>query len=167
MKGPFGAFCFSSQLACTFRLTLYKIIFMARIERKLEQIRLQHTISEILWKDNEVSSHFDYHVNPVSEEETIKLNLLTYNPRHDEYMLLHSVAGSSSVKCLKNMLEYLKTKRKTQELYSFTIKWQKKGDNDSYVSYFRAASEEEAAQKFLHEKNALEYEYTIQMNAVS
>jgi hypothetical protein len=140
---------------------------MARIERKLEQIRLQHKISEILWKDNEVSSHFDYHVNPVSEDETIKLNLLTYNPRHDEYMLLHSITGSSSIKCLENMMEYLKTKRKTEEKYSFTIKWHKKGEKEEYTSYFRASSEEEAAQKFLHEKNALDYEYSIQMNAVS
>ncbi len=140
---------------------------MSRIERKLEQIRLQHRISNILWKDNGVSSHFDYHVNLVSDDETVKLNLLTYNPKHDEYMLLHSVTGACSIRCLENMLLYLESHRKSDEKYSFTITWRKKGENDMHISYFSASSEEEAAQKFLHEKNPVNYDYTIVMNPVS
>ena len=50
-------------------------------DKKLEQLRLQHTISNLLYKDNGVSSHFDYHVNLMSDDETIKLNLLTYNQK--------------------------------------------------------------------------------------
>lgn len=140
---------------------------MARIEKKLEQIRLQHQISDILWKDNGVSSHFDYHVNPVSENNTIKLNLLTYNPKHDEYMLLHSVTGSSSVACLHKMMEYLKQKHHTSVMYTFTIRWRKTDEEEKHVSYFSAMSEEEAAQKFLHEKDPNNYEYTIEMNPLS
>lgn len=140
---------------------------MARIENKLEQIRLQHAIAEILWKDNGVSSHFDYHVNPVSSSNTIKLNLLTYNPKHDEYMLLHSVTGSSSIECLEKMQDYLKTKHNTSVQYSFTISWKKKGDTEEYTSYFVASHEEEAKTKFLHEKNPDDYDFSIQMNPVS
>lgn len=140
---------------------------MARIEKKLEQIRLQHKITEILWKDNGVSSHFDYHVNPVSDEHTIKLNLLTYNPRHDEYMLLHSTAGSSSLVCLQKMMDYLKAKHTTKTKYSFTITWRKSNEEEDHKSYFVATSEEEATLKFLHEKNANDYEFEIEMNPLT
>ena len=77
---------------------------MPKIDKKLEQIRLQHEIGEILRKDNGVSSHFDYHVNLLSEDESVKLNLLTYNVKHNEYMLLHTTLGASSLICLKKML---------------------------------------------------------------
>jgi len=140
---------------------------MPSIEKKLEQIRMQHQISEILWKDNGVSSHFDYHVNLVSDNDTIKLNLLTYNPKHDEYMLLHSTTGSSSVVCLHKMLDYLKLKHTTNTVYTFTIKWQKKDENDKHISYFVAINEEEAKRKFLHEKNPNHYDFTIEMNPLS
>lgn len=140
---------------------------MARIEKKLEQIRLQHKISELLWKDNGVSSHFDFHVNMVSDDETIKLNLLTYNPKHDEYMLLHSVSGSSSVNCLKSMFDYLKTKRASQEKYTFTFRWKKIGEDEEHISYFRASDKEEASIKFLHEKNPNNYEFSVEMSPVS
>jgi len=140
---------------------------MARIEKKLEQIRLQHQITEILWKDNGVTSHFDYHVNPVSDEHTIKLNVLTYNPRHDEYMLLHSTTGSSSVVCLKKMLDYLKAKHTTKTKYSFTIVWRKKNETEDHKSYFVATSEEEARLKFLHEKDVNDYEFSLEMNPLT
>lgn len=140
---------------------------MARIENKLEQIRLQHDIAEILWKDNGVSSHFDYHVNPVSSSDTVKLNLLTYNPKHDEYMLLHSVSGASSIECLDKMQGYLKTKHNTKVQYTFTINWKKMGDATAYTSYFVASHEEEARKKFLHEKNPADYDFSIQMNPLS
>lgn len=140
---------------------------MARIEKKLEQIRLQHQIAKILWKDNGVSTHFDYHVNIMSEDETIKLNVLTYNERHDEYMLLHTTNGSSSLDCLEKMRDYLKSNRVTQVKYSYTISWSKNGDPDKHTSYFRATSEEEAKQKFLHEKNPDNYKFSIEQNPLS
>lgn len=140
---------------------------MARIEKKLEQIRLQHQIAKLLWKDNGVSTHFDYHINPVSDENTVKLNVLTYNENHDEYMLLHSVSSSSSIACLKLMLNYLKQHHQTEVKYSFTITWKKKGENETHISYFRAVSQEIAVAKFLHEKNANDYEFDIVMNPLS
>lgn len=139
---------------------------MGKIDKKLEQIRLQHDISEMLRQDNGVSCHFDYHVNLLSDDETIKLNLLTYNKRHDEYMLLHSIKGKSSIDCLikmKNYLDQLHTERE----YSFSVSWKKKGEDQKHVSYFVAASREEAEAKFLHEKNPDDYEYSIQINPVS
>ncbi|MCB0738336.1 MAG: hypothetical protein KDC92_12535 [Bacteroidetes bacterium] len=140
---------------------------MPRIQKKLEQIRLQHKVSKILWKDNGVSTHFDYHVNLMSEEETIQLNVLTYNERHDEYMLLHTTRGASSIECLKRMLEYLEKQTASGVIYTFTIEWRKNGEGDKHISYFRARSTEEATQKFFHEKNRSDYEFSITQNPLS
>jgi hypothetical protein len=135
-------------------------------DKKLEQLRLQHAISNLLYKDNGVSSHFDYHVNLMSDDETIKLNLLTYNQKHDEYMLFLTVLGTSSIDCLKKMLEYIKNNNAARE-NSYTITWKKTGEIDSHKSYFAAKTEGEAIGKFLHEKNATDYEYSIELNPMS
>ena len=140
---------------------------MARIDKKLEQIELQHEIIELLRRDNGVSCHFDYHVNMVSENETVLLNLLTFNPRHDDYMLLHTTIGNSSIDCLKKMLAFIKTQLQQQELYSYTIVWKKKNEPAEHISYFRAADESTARRKFLHEKNPDDYRYTITQNPIS
>lgn len=136
-------------------------------DKKLEQLRLQHTIYNMLQEDNGVSSHFDYHVNIMSDDETIKLNLLTYNQRHDEYMLFHTVFGSSSLDCLRKMLQYIEAGRKDLEDRSFTIKWRKKGESNYYMSYFVAHTEADAVAKFLHEKNKEEYDFECTLNPVS
>lgn len=138
-----------------------------KIDRKLEQIRLQHQIMEVLHKDNGVSCHFDYHVNPVSEDETVKLNLLTYNPKHNEYMLLHVTSGRSSIDCLNKMKLEINALQHQSQFYSFTINWSKKSDSVWHVSYFRAKDERGAELKFLHEKNASDYTYTIEKNPIS
>ena len=140
---------------------------MNSFDKKLEQIRLQHQIVELLKSDNGISCHFDYHINMMSDDETIKLNLLTFNPSHKNYMLLHSTTGKSSIHCLERMLAYLKEFYNPQFLYSFTIEWKKKGEDLKHISYFRAIDETEATVKFLHEKNELDYEFTILKNPIS
>ena len=101
---------------------------MNSYDKKLQQIRLQHQIVGILKNDNGVSCHFDYHINMMSDDETIKLNLLTYNPAHENYMLLHSTSGKSSIHCLERMQTYLTEFYNPKFLYSFTIEWKKKDD---------------------------------------
>ena len=136
-------------------------------DKKLRQLSLQHEIYRLLQEDNGVSSHFDYHINLMSDDETVKLNLLTYNKRHNEYMLFHSTTGSSSIDCLEKMHAYLSQIVEGDDSSSFTIKWRKKGEDTEHLSYFMADDEEEAIQKFLHEKEAEEYEYTCSLNPLS
>lgn len=135
-------------------------------DKKLEQLRLQHKIYRSLHEDNGVSSHFDYHVNLMSDSKTIKLNLLTYNERHNEYMLFHTVYGSSSIDCLKKMLAYIEEGR-SKTLNSYTIIWRKKDESEDHRSYFQASSEEEAINKFLHEKQEEDYTFSCKLNPVS
>lgn len=140
---------------------------MNSYDKKLQQIRLQHQIVEILKNDNGVSCHFDYHINMMSDDETIKLNLLTYNPAHQNYMLMHSVSGKSSIHCLEKMRSYLNEFYNPQFLYSFTIEWKRKDKPLKHISYFRATDEEAAKAKFLHEKEESEYDYMIMRNPIS
>ncbi len=140
---------------------------MSKIDKKLEQIKLQHDISELLREDNGVSCHFDYHVNLLSDNETVKLNVLTYNQRHNEYMLLHTVTGTSSIDCLGKTKSYLISKSTDVEEYSYSVKWKKAGDAKEYTSYFVGSSQEEVELKFLHEKNIEEYSYEIIQNPVA
>lgn len=136
-------------------------------DKKLEQLRLQHKIFNLLQEDNGVSSHYDYHVNLMSDDETISLNLLTYNQRHDEYMLFHTVSGTSSIDCLKTMLNYIESSREGSDSSSYTISWKKHGEEQSHSSYFMADSEEEAIEKFLHEKDPAAYQFECHLNPVS
>jgi hypothetical protein len=137
-------------------------------DNKLKQLQLQHHILTNLNRDNGVSCHFDYHINLNSDTETVKLNLLTYNPRHNEYMLFHTVKGASSLDCLEKLMDYISNQRKSNQLKSFTIEWNRKSDiENKHKSYFYASSEEDALQKFLHEKDSSEYQYTIFQNPLS
>ena len=86
---------------------------------------------------------------------------------HDEYMLLHTVKSTSSLACLKKMLEYIKSLQQTEQNYSFTITWSRKGQSNKHTSYFVASTEVEAEQKFLHEKNMDDYDYKIVQNPIS
>jgi hypothetical protein len=140
---------------------------MSKIDKKLEQIKLQHDISTILREDNGVSCHFDYHVNLLSDYETIKLNVLTYNQRHNEYMLLHTVKGTSSIDCLQKVKSFLQTKANNSDDVSFSVKWKRTGEDKEHVSYFMASTKEEVERKFFHEKNRDEYTYSIVENPVS
>lgn len=137
------------------------------LDNKLEQLKLQHKIFQTLQKDNGVSSHFDYHINLVSDTDTVKLNLLTFNQRHNEYMLFHTVSGKSSLDCLRKMLDYINQQVEGPDANSYTIRWNKKGDSQVHLSYFMADNEEEAIQKFLHEKQREDYEFSCSLNPVS
>jgi hypothetical protein len=140
---------------------------MSKIDKKLEQIQLQHQIGDLLRRDNGVSCHFDYHVNLLSDYETVKLNVLTFNNRHNEYMLLHSVKGTSSIDCLSKTLTFLSQKDHRASISSFSVKWMKKGETQHHVSYFMVGDEAEAETKFLHEKDPSEYSYEVYENPVA
>jgi hypothetical protein len=140
---------------------------MAKIDKKLEQIKLQHEIAGILRMDNGVSCHFDYHINLLLETEGVILNLLTYNEKHDEYMLLHSTKGASSIGCLSKMLSHIKSLSQSKRHYSYTVKWHKKKEEKEHISYFWGSSESEVEKKFLHEKNRENYVFTITQNPVA
>ena len=135
-------------------------------KNKTKRIRLESQIQKMLHRDNGVTSHFDYHIH-INSKNTVELHLLTFNPIHDDYMLLHSALGKSSIDCLEKMIGYIQQKHLAEEEKSFTISWKKLNDGQTYQSYFRGKSEEEVLQKFLHEKNPEEFEFNIRQNPIT
>jgi hypothetical protein len=134
---------------------------------KKTRIRLESQIQQLLQKDNGVTAHFDYKINMNSKKRTIELNLLTFNPVYDDYMLLRKESGSSAIECLDQMRRYLIKKEVQKNENSYTITWQQKGLDESHKSYFRGTSEKEVMNKFLHEKKADDYEFSIKLNPIT
>ena len=135
---------------------------------KKERIRLESQIQKTVHQDNGVTTHFDYKINMNSKKNTIELNVLTFNPMHDDYMLLRKKKGSSAIVCLEDVLHYLQSKITEKAEYSYTVTWNKISDSrEKHLSYFRGRSEEEVLRKFLHEKDAESYEFSIKQNPIT
>jgi len=134
---------------------------------KKTKIRLESQIQQLLQKDNGVTAHFDYKINMNSKNSTVELNLLTFNAIHDEYMLLRKVTGSSAIECLESLHRYILRDESRKNENSYTITWKQKGTEENHQSYFRGTSEKEVTNKFLHEKRAEDYEFSIKLNPIT
>ncbi len=84
---------------------------------------------------------FDYQEN----EDGVRLDMVTVNPRHNQSFLFHSVKGYNKIDALNQMLEYVQTYRDKKN--SYTIQWSVKGENELHTSYFRAKDIPEAIDK--------------------
>ena len=70
------------------------------------------------------------------DAHSVKLDLITVNPRHNQSFLFHSEIGYDKVDALKKMLDYVKVYKEQESPY--TIQWRKRGDKELQTSYFRA-----------------------------
>jgi hypothetical protein len=113
---------------------------MAIQKNNIEISRLQKEIASYLTLGStEVIFEFD------ESSTSVRLNLITVNPRHNQSFLFHLVEGHSEVECLKEMLEYVKTYKEKRS--SYTIQWSSKMENELQTSYFRAKDIPEAIEK--------------------
>jgi hypothetical protein len=64
------------------------------------------------------------------------LQLLTYNPLHNQRFLFHSCEADSAEECFRKMLKYVQFHK--EEESSYTIQWTLLGENKLHTSYFRA-----------------------------
>ncbi len=122
--------------------------------------RIQKGIEDHLGIDG--SLIFDY----LQEGTTIKLNLITVNPRHNQSFLFHTELGTDKLDALKKMFEYVRNYRERDS--SYTIQWVSKEDNgqrELQTSYFRARNMYEALDKlyFGREINSITV-YSVVMN---
>lgn len=105
---------------------------------------------------------FDYK----QDDNKIRLNLVTINPRHNQSFLFESVIGFDKIDALKKMFEFVQSyKDKTN---SYTIQWRSKGDNELHTSYFSAKNIVDALEKlyFGRDMNSL-LVYSVVLNPVS
>lgn len=126
----------------------------------VESARIQKAIEDHLGIDG--SLIFDYS----QEGTTVKLNLITVNPRHNQSFLFHTELGTDKLDALKKMHEYVKNYRERDS--SYTIQWVSKAENGNLelqTSYFRARNMYEALDKlyFGRELNSITV-YSVVMN---
>ncbi len=134
---------------------------MTRTDQNVETARYQKDIAARLGLDGE-NLIFNYK----QKNETVRLDLVTVNPKHDQSFLFHTVTGTDKIDALKKMLDYIDQHYHNES--SLTIQWIKIGDNKLHTSYFRAQNMYEALDKFYYGRDLGQYKiFSITLNPVS
>lgn len=134
---------------------------MTRQDLNVELARYQVDIATRLGLDPQ-NLVFNY----TQKNETVRLDLVTVNPKHEQSFLFHTIVGTDKIDALKKMLEYI-DKHYSQES-SMTIQWVKVGENKLHTSYFRAKNMYEALDKFFYGRDMGSYKiFSITLNPVS
>ncbi|MCS6820146.1 MAG: hypothetical protein RMJ53_09295 [Chitinophagales bacterium] len=130
-------------------------------DQNVEVARLQSEIAQMLgMRQENLIFNFKF------KNETVKLDLVTVNPRHEQSFLFHSVTGTDKADALRKMVDYIQNHYHHEN--SMTIQWMKVGENVLHTSYFRAKNMYEALDKFYYERDLNQYKiFSISLNPVS
>lgn len=130
-------------------------------------IKLESEIMKKVHADNGATVHFNWDVTTTEsgEDESVSssphfeeyvefytLELITFNPLHEEPFLCHTVKGKSKHNCLKEMRDYI-VSHEDLGIQSWTIEWMYKGKHGAFTSYFSGKDEEDVLNKFYHGKD--------------
>jgi|688.fasta_scaffold706812_1 hypothetical protein len=142
-----------------------KILFnfesMTQNDKNIETANLQEKIITKLGMDSK-NVIFNYK----DKNGSIRFDLVTINPKHDQSFLFYTTIGTDKIDALKKMIEYLDEHYPKEG--SMTIQWMKLGDNKLHTSYFRAKNMYEALDKFFYERDMAHYKiFSISLNPVS
>jgi len=125
------------------------------------RIKLESEIMNKVHADNGATVHFDWEELPTRKvmgdstsfvEPKFKLNLVTFNPRHNQPFLCHSVRDVTKMSCLTEMHKYI-IEHEDLGVQSWTIRWRNKGEQNEIVSYFSGKNERDVLDKFYHGKD--------------
>jgi hypothetical protein len=134
---------------------------MTRPDQNVEIARYQKDVAVRLGMDPQ-NLIFNY----TQKNETVRFDLVTVNPKHDQSFLFHTITGTDKIDALKKMLEYIDQHYHQEN--SMTIQWIKVGDNRLHTSYFRAANMYESLDKFYYGRDMSQYKiFSIVLNPVS
>lgn len=120
---------------------------MTEIEKKQDEKSLENLIENHIGAASNIELKFQYQ----ELEKEVKLDLVTFNPKHNQSFLFHTVVGYSKVDSLNKMLEYIKSYKEKES--SYTIQWSLKENSGLNTSYFRAANLLAAIEKFYFERD--------------
>ena len=139
------------------------------MRKKDRRFDLEGEIITLVYEDNRNTVHFDYHVDIDDVDYSISLDLYTRNARSGAVFLLHQSRGTSSVDVLQKMLQYLRSQHRSEEKYSYTVKWIDREDSSrtEHTSYFYEASESDVRKKFFYNKREEDYLITVEKNPLS
>jgi hypothetical protein len=131
------------------------------IDQNVEIAKLQGDIATLLGMSQE-----NMVFNFKQRNETVRLDLVTINPKHEQSFLFHSTTGTDKTDALRKMIEYIQNHYHHEN--SMTIQWMKIGENKLHTSYFRAKNMYEALDKFYYERDINQYKiFSISLNPVS
>lgn len=128
-------------------------------EQALEQV--EYKIGDILGlgKDHLV---FSYKL----VNEVTQLDIITFNPKHSQSFLFHSVKALDKLEAANKVLEYVSKHYQKED--SYTLQWIKIGEQNLHTSYFRAKNIYEVLDKFYFERDVNSYRiYSISLNPLS
>jgi len=134
---------------------------MTRTDQNVETARYQKDIATRLGLDPQ-NLIFNYK----QKNETVRLDLVTVNPKHEQSFLFHSITGTDKIDALQKMLDYIDQHYHNES--SLTVQWIKIGENKLHTSYFRAQNMYEALDKFYFGRDLGQYKiFSITLNPVS
>jgi len=134
---------------------------MTRQDQNVETAKYQKDIAVRLGLDPQ-NLIFNYK----QKNETVRLDLVTVNPKHEQSFLFHTVTGTDKIDALKKMLDYIEQHYANEG--SLTVQWIKIGENKLHTSYFRAQNMYEALDKFYYGRDIGQYKiFSITLNPVS
>lgn len=108
---------------------------------------LEKKIENYIGAASNIELKFQYH----EMDKEVRLDLTTFNPKHNQSFLFHSVLGFGNVDALYKMLDYIKNYKEKES--SYTIQWSLKESAELNTSYFRAANLLSAIEKFYFERD--------------
>ena len=108
---------------------------------------LEHKIENYIGAASNIELKFQYQ----EMEKEVKLDLVTFNPKHNQSFLFHSVRGFGQIDVLYKMLDYIKNYKEKES--SYTIQWSLKESTELNTSYFRAANLLSEIEKFYFERD--------------
>ena len=119
-----------------------------------ERFIKENQISEIIKKDNNCSAHFQWS----QSYNNLILDVITFNPEHNNYFLLHTVSKPNTdinpyEKILDEMIEYIKEQK--QSYLNYSVEWNYKNSTETAKrSYFSGKNIQEILQKFYYQKDS-------------
>jgi hypothetical protein len=130
-------------------------------EVHVESARIQKQIENHLGLSGN-SLLFEFRQN----DNKVRLDLITVNPRHNQSFLFHTEVGYDKVDVLRKMLDYVQSYKDKESPY--TVQWMARGDKELNTSYFRARNMYEALDKlyFGRDMNTITV-FSVVLNPVS
>ncbi len=100
------------------------------------------------------------------EENVIRLDIITSNPRHTLEFLYHSVKGIDEMDALSKMHDYITEHHREEDVY--TVQWISEGERELQTSYFRAKNLYQLLDKFFYNRSIASCKiFSVTMNPES
>lgn len=128
---------------------------------------LESEIFDFIKKDNGCTTHFEYNRSTI-DNSLKSIRVTTFNPKKQETFLLIEIPCVELIDGLKQVNNWIKTHSISDQEFSHTVLWAKKGESSHYKSYFYATNARKALDKFFYDKSESEYIiYEVKINPIS